>query len=1050
MKARIKFSKQILSILLCLAIVLSYVPMTAYAASSDKSFDLGNGFILTIHGGKVYHNWGNERYHNVTGVNVVHNNYSYETAKYVVNFDVQFYCDHDNSMRTIEDPIRIEFPKSSNPFKCDQLVSVTNSRDRNGNYTYTLTRAATEHDCTATTKAATCSAPQTTTYSRCNLCYHTPDPVTTGGNDPDNHSWGSWVSNNNGTHTRVCTLNSTHKETNDCSGGENSCDSPAICSTCSMAYGTSKGHSYTYAKTADNVLTETCGNGCEHSAKATLSAMDSTYTGSAVTTAEIKYDDNWKGANKPTAITYSNNTNAGTATAAITVEDYELSTSFQIKNIYTVSFDANGGTESKDSEQVMDGEEYTLPANPFTAPSGYWFKGWAYSANGDVIQDEAITISSNITLYAIWEKIPAEVPTVAVSGNLTLTYGEYTDQKFTATVEKRDGYTYSYQWIDNNTVISTTDTLTIPDTLAAGEYDYYLAVAAKRIDNGEIAWYRNRDIFVKVTSKELSAANVALSQSTFTYNGDEQKPDVTVTVNGNTLVEGTDYTISWPADCKNADVKTVTVTFEGNYSGTAQKSFEIMRKEIDISWGPTGFLPYNGNSLVPAATAVNLVEGDTCTLTTDVVKATDVAGVIPGIWTAKVTALSNSNYKLPESGERVTIQFEIVNGYQNYAPEVSGVDETICGKADGKITGVDSTMEYRKEGEDTYTAISGTEVTNLEAGTYYVRYAAKTYYNPSPDKTVVINAGRKLTVTVPQNQVGYTLMVDKTEFEYMGGPKITLVIHDGYSKTEDFAVKLNGNDMQWGDFTEIGTQSITEDVIITVDGIADITAPVAEINIKENKWSQFWNDITFGLFFKETQDVTVVADDRGSGINAVYYYLAERELALDEVKSIGNDDWKEYNGTFQINPDNEYIVYVKVTDNAGNTLYINSAGIVLDKTLPDLVGIVNGEAYYGDKRFKALDDYLATLKVDGVDVTAELNGDNEYKIIADNAEHTVTAIDEAENVTEYKITVYKNYTVTYKVDGEAVKYTDRWIRQRCSCSEHSSKGRLYTNRTRLG
>ena len=550
----------------------------------------------------------------------------------------------------------------------------------------------------------------------------------------------------------------------------------------------------------------------------------------------------------------------------------------------------------------------------------------------------------------------------------------------------------------------------VPQGEDAGTYYVWYQVAG---DNNHTDVAPN---CVAVTIAKKQIAKPAADSSAFVYNGGYQ----TYAINGDPA-----FIIDNNVQ-KNAGSYTVTVTLRdtANYQWTdgttavLEYTFEIGQKEIGISWDATAFLPYTGDSLVPQAFATNLVSGDTCTLTTEVVETTEGAGVIPGIWTAKVVALSNPNYKLPENGVRVTASFEIIDGYQNYAPDVSGVNETVDGKGDGKITGVDSTMEYRKEGETTYTPVSGSEITGLHDGVYFVRYAAKTYYNPSPEAQVTINVGRKLTVTVPQNQVGYTLTVDKAEFEYMGGPTITLIIHEGYSKTESFSVKLNGVDMQWGGFTEIGTQSCKEDIVITVEGIADITAPSAEISITESKWNSFWNGITFGLFFNEAKDVTISATDLGSGVNMIQYYLASSELALDEVKQI--PVWQDYNGTFQVDPDNAYVVYAKITDNAGNVLYLNSDGIVLDKTAPTLVGIENGGDYYGDKRFKALDDYLDTLKVDGADVTDELNGDNEYKIVADNAEHIVTVTDKAGNVTEYKITVYKNYTVTYKADGVVV------------------------------
>ena len=56
------------------------------------------------------------------------------------------------------------------------------------------------------------------------------------------HSWGEWTSNGNGTHTRTCSTDSSHTETNDCSGGEPTCTEKAICENCHAAYGNPLGH----------------------------------------------------------------------------------------------------------------------------------------------------------------------------------------------------------------------------------------------------------------------------------------------------------------------------------------------------------------------------------------------------------------------------------------------------------------------------------------------------------------------------------------------------------------------------------------------------------------------------------------------------------------------------------------------------------------------------------------------------------------------------------------------------------------------------------------
>ena len=688
-------------------------------------------------------------------------------------------------------------------------------------------------------------------------------------------------------------------------------------------------HSYTYSASG-NTITETCNNCSNHTATATLEADGVyIYTGSAITPATITYSDNWQG-DKPTDISYVNNVDAGTATATITVEGYTLTKNFQIKNAYSVSFNANGGTGEKGSETIMEGEEYTLPANPFTAPNGYLFKGWATSQNGNVLEDEKIIVSENVTLYAIWEKIPAEMPTVAVSENLTLTYGEYTGQKFTATVEKKEGYTYVYQWIYGNTVISNTDTLEIPDNLAAGVYDYYLAVGAKRTDNGEITWYRNPNLSVTVNPKNLDASNITLNQDTFTYDGKEQIPTVTVKIGDKTLTENTDYTVTWPSDCKNAGTKTITVTFKGNYSGTAQVDYKIKQKEIGIYWGATEFIPYTGEIIVPQATATGLADGDVCTLTTSVVETTEGAGIVPGRWHAKVTLLSNDNYCMPASGNLVEVEYGIVKGY-TAAPVVSGIDETVKGKANGKINGLTTTMEYATKynaDDDKYIKVTDANMT-FAAGTYYVRYQAAGYYNASPFIEVTIKDGGLLNVGVPATQTGYTIGAEATELVWNGSTTLSFVLKDGYSKTSAFAVKVNGTPVTLDANDQYVITNAQENIEITVEGVADITPPTAEITLGTNKWNTFLNNITFGLFFEETQEVTITAADNGSGVNTIQYYLAGGELSETEIEQI--TEWEDYNGTFKIGPNNRYVVYVKITDNAGSISYINSDGIVLDK-----------------------------------------------------------------------------------------------------------------------
>ena len=77
------------------------------------------------------------------------------------------------------------------------------------------------------------------------------------------------------------------------------------------------------------------------------------------------------------------------------------------ENIYTITFDANGGTGTMAAVTGVTAGEYTLPANGFTAPSCKKFKGWATSENGEVIATATYNVTGNVTFYAIWEDDPA-------------------------------------------------------------------------------------------------------------------------------------------------------------------------------------------------------------------------------------------------------------------------------------------------------------------------------------------------------------------------------------------------------------------------------------------------------------------------------------------------------------------------------------------------------------------------------------------------------------------------------------------------------------------
>ena len=93
------------------------------------------------------------------------------------------------------------------------------------------------------------------------------------------------------------------------------------------------------------------------------------------------------------------------------------------------------------------------------------------------------------------------------------------------------------------------------------------------------------------------------------------------------------------------------------------------------------------------------------------------------------------------------LDFTIAKASQSAPASVAAVNETIRGKKDGKITGTDSTMEYKADGATDYTAVSENEILNLVPGTYLVRYKENDNYLAGEDKGIVIAAGEMIRVS---------------------------------------------------------------------------------------------------------------------------------------------------------------------------------------------------------------------------------------------------------------------------------------------------------------
>ena len=185
----------------------------------------------------------------------------------------------------------------------------------------------------------------------------------------------------------------------------------------------------------------------------------------------------------------------------------------------------------------------------------------------------------------------------------------------------------------------------------------------------------------------------------------------------------------------------------------------------------------------------------------------------------------------------------------------------------------------------------------------------------------------------------------------------------------------------------------------------DSEKPTGEIKISENSWKAFLNNITFGLFFKDTQTVTINAADNSGESVTVEYLLSNKELTKTELDGM---TFTAYTAPFGIDPDNEYIIYVRLTDKAGNTDYICSDGIVLDGTSPVIKGIENGKTYCEAQTVTIDEKYIDTVIVNETKVTLDEN--NSFVISPADGEQKIIVTDKAGNTSEMTVTVNDGHT----------------------------------------
>ena len=255
-----------------------------------------------------------------------------------------------------------------------------------------------------------------------------------------------------------------------------------------------------------------------------------------------------------------------------------------------------------------------------------------------------------------------------------------------------------------------------------------------------------------------------------------------------------------------------------------------------------------------------------------------------------------------------------------------------------------------------------------------------------------------MTVTAQWEINRYTIT-----FDTAGGSEIASITQDyGTAITAPADPTREGYTFIGWD-REIPETMPAENITVTAQW-KDTEKPTGEIIIGTNKWQDFVNNLTFGLFFKDTQEVTINASDN-SGIVFVSYLITDQDLSETELGSLV---YRAYEEPFCIDPNGEYIVYAMLVDESLNITYLRSDRITLDNVQPVIGGIEDGKTYCEAQTVTVDEKYVDTVTVNGTEVTLDENGS--FVLTPADGEQKIVVTDKAGNTAEMTVTVNDGHT----------------------------------------
>ena len=333
-------------------------------------------------------------------------------------------------------------------------------------------------------------------------------------------------------------------------------------------------------------------------------------------------------------------------------------------------------------------------------------------------------------------------------------------------------------------------------------------------------------------------------------------------------------------------------------------------------------------------------------------------------------------------------------------------DGTAWDYASDKVT--DNITLYAKWIANTYTVTfdtaGGTEIAPITQG-YGTAITAPAA--PTREGYTFIGWDTEIPTTMPAENMTVTAQwkINKytITFDTAGGTEIAPITQDyGTQIASPAAPTREGyNFVGWD--KSIPATMPAENITITAQW-KDTEKPTGEIIIGTNKWQSFLNKLTFGLFFKDTQEVTINAADN-SGAVFISYFVTDQDLSEAELGSLV---YYAYDEPFCIDPNGEYIIYAMLVDESLNITYLRSDRITLDNVRPVITGIENGKTYCEAQTVTVDEKYVDTVTVNGTEV--ELDEEGSFTLAPANGKQKIIAADKAGNTAEMTVTVNDGHT----------------------------------------